>query len=101
VFDVLHGQYRRGRHLELAKVVDGLELGLVRQKLLDLRENLEDVGLSRLRRGVLRVGRPFRVSDGLGSSCLRTFFGIGAVRSHRFRIGCSVEASSKLPTAKF
>ncbi len=68
VFDFLHGQHRRARHLELAKVVDGLVLGLVREKLLDLREDIEDVGLSRIGRGVLRIGRPFRMPNGLGGS---------------------------------
>src|SRR5260221_10709920 len=68
VLDFLHGQHRRAWHLELAKVVDGLVLGLVREELLDIREDLEDVGLSRLGRGVLRVLRPFRMPYSLGGS---------------------------------
>src|SRR5260370_22610101 len=68
MFDFYHGQHRLARHLDLAKVVDGLVLGLVREKLLDLREDIEDVGLSRIGRGVLRIGRPFRMPNGLGGS---------------------------------
>src|SRR5467141_2287193 len=68
VLDFLHGQHRRAWHVELAKVVDGLVLGLVREELLDIREDLEDVGLSCLGRGVLRVLRPFRMPYSLGGS---------------------------------
>jgi len=49
VLEFLHGQHRRARHLELAKVGDGLVLGLVREELLDIGEDIEDVGLSNRR----------------------------------------------------
>src|SRR5437899_5241879 len=65
VGDLLHGKYRRARHLELAQDVDRLELRLVGQPLFDLRKDIEDVRLARASGGVCRILRPFRLTDRL------------------------------------
>src|SRR2546427_5857457 len=68
VGDLLHGKHRRARHLELAQNIDGLDLRLVGQPLLDLRKDSEDVRLARAGGGVCGILRPFRLTDRLAGA---------------------------------
>lgn len=65
VSNFLHAQHRGARDPVLAQDVDGLVLGLVRQPLLGLGEDVEDVRLAGLGGGVSGVVFPFGLADGL------------------------------------
>src|SRR5690606_37618539 len=62
--DLLHGEHRCARNVELAQDVDGLELGLVGEPRLDIGKDVEDLVLARLGRVVGGIVYPFRLADG-------------------------------------